>query len=308
MKKDVYYFSHDATAQDDPKCMVLIDQLGMEGYGIFWALIEKLRSEKDYKLPLIVCGSYAKRWGTSKEKVEAVIKNYNLFCIESDLFFYSARLCESMNYKSLVASNNAKKRWDSNSIGMQTDATAMQPHTTALQLNATAMQTNAIKGKESKVKESKVNKESIKKNFLFTPPTIEEVCLYFNQNGYTEEGAIKAFNFYDVENWVDSRGNKVRSWKQKMQSVWFKDEYKLTAQNTQKTQTPTQKKPFTKLRRCDFKSNSEFMGACLKLRENPDPFDFSFPKDLTKDKTEEQIEYMEAELMRDNPNGLRIEL
>ena len=33
MKKDAYYFSHDSNAQDDPKCMLLIDQLGMEGYG-----------------------------------------------------------------------------------------------------------------------------------------------------------------------------------------------------------------------------------------------------------------------------------
>ena len=34
-KKDAYYFSHDANAQDDPKCMLLIDQMGLEGYGIF---------------------------------------------------------------------------------------------------------------------------------------------------------------------------------------------------------------------------------------------------------------------------------
>ena len=61
MKKDAYYFSHDANAQDDPKCMVLIDQLGMEGYGIFWALIEKLRNESNYKLPLAIVGSLATR-------------------------------------------------------------------------------------------------------------------------------------------------------------------------------------------------------------------------------------------------------
>ena len=42
MSKDAYYFSHDSNAKDDPKCMVLIDQLGLEGYGIFWVLIETL--------------------------------------------------------------------------------------------------------------------------------------------------------------------------------------------------------------------------------------------------------------------------
>ena len=86
MKKDAYYFSHDANAQDDPKCMLLIDQMGMEGYGIYWGLIEKLRAEKDYKLPLEVMTPFAKRWGTSKEKVETVIKSYNLFKLRQHFF------------------------------------------------------------------------------------------------------------------------------------------------------------------------------------------------------------------------------
>ena len=40
MSKDAYYFTHDSNAKDDPKCALLIDQLGMEGYGIYWMLIE----------------------------------------------------------------------------------------------------------------------------------------------------------------------------------------------------------------------------------------------------------------------------
>ena len=46
------YFTHDANALDDPKCMLLVEQLGMEGYGIFWALVEKLRQQADCRLPL----------------------------------------------------------------------------------------------------------------------------------------------------------------------------------------------------------------------------------------------------------------
>jgi 5-methylcytosine-specific restriction endonuclease McrA len=114
-KKDAYYFSHDSNAQDDPKCMVLIDQMGMEGYGIFWALIEKLRAEKDYKLPLIVCSAFAKRWGTSKEKVETVIKNYGLFIAE-DGFFFSERLMHSMNIRQYKARISAGYRWGNQSV------------------------------------------------------------------------------------------------------------------------------------------------------------------------------------------------
>jgi hypothetical protein len=59
---------------------------------------------------------------------------------------------------------------------------------------------------------------------------------YFSENKYTEESANKFFNYYSVEDWRDSKGNDVRSWKQKAQSVWFKEE------NLQKVQRNTQPK------------------------------------------------------------------
>lgn len=143
MKKDAFYFSHDANAQDDHKCMKLIDQLGMEGYGIFWALVERLRNEHDYRLPLSVCSIYAKRWGTSKEKVEAVVNIYGLFKIEGD-YFFSERLIRSMDYKSEKGKKAAAVRWK--------NASAMQVHTGC---NANAMQNDAKKGEENKEEEIK---------------------------------------------------------------------------------------------------------------------------------------------------------
>ena len=47
--KDTYWFRHDSNAKDDYKCMILIEQLGCEGYGIFWILVETLREQKDYR-------------------------------------------------------------------------------------------------------------------------------------------------------------------------------------------------------------------------------------------------------------------
>lgn len=65
-----------------------------------------------------------------------------------------------------------------------------------------------------------------KKRNVFKKPNIEEVKQYFDANNYSEDAAIKAFNYYDTANWHDSKGNKVKNWKQKMQAVWFKDENK----------------------------------------------------------------------------------
>lgn len=142
MKKDAYYFSHDANAQDDPKLMLLIEQMAMEGIGIYWCLIEKLRAEKDYTLPLTVLPSFAHRWHTSSEKVQTVVKNYGLFKIVKDKFF-SVRLKNSMIEKTERAKLSASIRWK--------DANALRPHSKRI---ATVMQNDAIKVKESKGKET----------------------------------------------------------------------------------------------------------------------------------------------------------
>lgn len=73
------------------------------------------------------------------------------------------------------------------------------------------------------IKTIKTNKKEEEK---FIPPTYQEVWEYFYANGYLESAAKKAFEYYNTAKWVDSRGNKVRNWKQKMISVWFKDENK----------------------------------------------------------------------------------
>ena len=58
-------------------------------------------------------------------------------------------------------------------------------------------------------------------------PSLEEIKNYFKEKGYKEEIAIKMFEYYSVGNWTDSRGNKVKNWKQKAQIQWFKDENKI---------------------------------------------------------------------------------
>jgi hypothetical protein len=60
----------------------------------------------------------------------------------------------------------------------------------------------------------------------FTAPTLLEVQTYFTENGFNKELAKRAFDYYDVANWKDSKGSQVKNWKQKMRGVWFKEENK----------------------------------------------------------------------------------
>lgn len=57
-------------------------------------------------------------------------------------------------------------------------------------------------------------------------PSVSDVVSYFLENGYSEQSAKKAHEYYELANWHDSKGNKVKNWKQKMIAVWFKPENK----------------------------------------------------------------------------------
>lgn len=88
--------------------------------------------------------------------------------------------------------------------------------------NVTVTQSNAI---DKDIEEEKeIKKEIRKKPKGFTPPTLDEVKAYCEEKGLTIEP--KAFLDYFTESgWIDSKGNKVRNWKQKL-LTWQKYEPK----------------------------------------------------------------------------------
>jgi len=72
-----------------------------------------------------------------------------------------------------------------------------------------------------------VNDNDIKNSVnKFTAPTLLDVETYFTENGFDKQLAKRAFDYYDVANWKDSKGNQVKNWRQKMRGVWFKEENK----------------------------------------------------------------------------------
>jgi len=61
----------------------------------------------------------------------------------------------------------------------------------------------------------------------FTPPSIDDVKKYFSESGYSETSALRFYNGYDVSNWIDTQGTKIKNWKQKAIHVWFKPENEI---------------------------------------------------------------------------------
>jgi len=64
--------------------------------------------------------------------------------------------------------------------------------------------------------------ENVKKKNTF--PSIEDVKDFFREKGYSQDTAVKAFEYYSINQWKDGNGKPVKNWKQKMIAVWFKPE------------------------------------------------------------------------------------
>jgi hypothetical protein len=88
------------------------------------------------------------------------------------------------------------------------------------------------KGPKDKDKDKDIRKGGVGGKEKFIKPSVGEVIMYFAENGYPEELGRKAFNYYDVAGWKDSKGNQVKNWKQKCQAVWFKEENKAKVKDT----------------------------------------------------------------------------
>lgn len=208
------YFLHDTSAFQDEKITELFINFGYEGIGLFFTILEKIAfQEKPIKTSVLKhqlkIGKKLEKCWKFMEEIDLISSNNGETFNEQLLNFSEKYQIKKEKTRKKVSEWREKQKVSKNVTGYETVS-------------------NPPKVKERKVKESKV--KSIEKKM--TPPLLEEVKEYFIENGYTEESGIKAFNYYDVAGWEDSKGNKVKNWRQKMQAVWFKDENKKSFINS----------------------------------------------------------------------------
>lgn len=92
MEKEGFYFPHFSNARHDRKIRRLRLELGIEGYGIYFMLLETLRDQHDLSYPLEDLDLLADEFGTSEQKVRVVVCNYNLFDVDEEQKFFSPKL------------------------------------------------------------------------------------------------------------------------------------------------------------------------------------------------------------------------
>lgn len=140
------YFSHDYNARDDEKMPKLLSELGYEGYGIYWAVVEMLYKNDGYMQ--LDCKSIAFALHCDSNCLTKVINDFDLF-VNDDGRFYSESVLKRLGIRRTISekrSNAAKIKW--NAIAEQKDN-----------------KSNAIKEKKKKEKEIKV-KESKEKDII----------------------------------------------------------------------------------------------------------------------------------------------
>jgi hypothetical protein len=174
MSKEAYYFSHDANARHDPKILAMRSEFGIQGYGVYWVIVEMLREQEEYKLPMkkyiwnaiamqVQCKDYAN--DDAKRFVESCINEYELFCSNGD-FFWSNSLLKRMEKKNDVSqkrSKAAKARWEKAS---DTNDSQGNADTIVMQNDAIVMQNDAIKGNKNKGNKNKLKDISSKDDEL----------------------------------------------------------------------------------------------------------------------------------------------
>ena len=143
------YFSHDVFTRENLKIKKLISKHGMQGYGVFWAIVEFLHNN-DNKLKADELGIIAFDLGVDIGLVESVVKDFKFFSIRKNVISSQrvARNIKLKKEKSEKARKKANKRWTS----ISDDAAALPQQCSS----------NAIKVNESKVNESKVNESKEK--------------------------------------------------------------------------------------------------------------------------------------------------
>lgn len=211
--RESIYFSHDADAMNDPKCMLLISQMGMEGYGAFWALVELLRVQPEYKMSLELIPAIALRLQISEVKLKTVISAYGLFCVTDDCFFFSQSLRNRMQLMMDKKQQQILAGIKSGQV-RKMKALAAKNERPSNDLQTTLEQRKEKKGNIKK-------KEYKEKASAFVPPQLFEIEEYCKDRGNSVD-ASRFYDWYTANGWMVGK-NKMKDWKAAVRT-WEKED------------------------------------------------------------------------------------
>lgn len=255
-RRDTYYFPHEYNAKDDPKCERLIWEMGMEGYGMFWALLEVLRAQPDYTYPVANIPIVAKKYNADREKMRSVVFDFGLFSIVEDRIFFSNGLTSRMR----VLDDRRKRLSEAGKRGMAerwqrrqdvpengSEDNHLNNHVITTPITS-LLQPYNIKENKSKVNTKKLSNESKEssadkprnvaaKRGAFVAPSLEEVREFVKGNGLTQVDPEAFCDYYTANGWMVGKVD-MKDWRAAARR-WNRNPITSNPQTTKKDETDT---------------------------------------------------------------------
>ena len=133
------YLRHDVYTLDDAKVMALVYKYKAEGYGVFWAVVERLTAEPTHRVnkDMLSLQTAMKLCAVRPARVTEIIRHAVELGLlkESDGMIYNERVdrqCEQVEQYSRQQSENVRKRWE------RRHAEQEQPHDDATDAHSDA--------------------------------------------------------------------------------------------------------------------------------------------------------------------------
>lgn len=168
--KDVFYFPHDYSARRDPKISALFRKYGMEGYGLYWSVVEILYEQNGeiLKFPALFEG-LSEELGVDSERLKSFFDD----CINRFWLFREdeeAIWSESVLRRLEVREEKRQQKVEAGRIGGKRSGASRRRSETKRN-EAVLHENEANEAKERKGKENKVNNKNT------ASPTSSEVVL-----------------------------------------------------------------------------------------------------------------------------------
>lgn len=194
MEKEAFYFPHFCNARHDRKIRRLRRELGVEGYGIYFMLLETLREQQDLMYPMDDLDLLSDEFGVSEAKIRTTICNYELFEVDEVQKFFSPKMLVYL--EPYFRMKEQRKMAGKASAEKRISTTVQRPFN---------------KGKESKVNEIKENESKVFLIDLLTPFEHELNTELHNFLSYWTERDKKGKERWECEKFFDI-SRRVKTW------------------------------------------------------------------------------------------------
>jgi hypothetical protein len=197
MDKEAFYFPHFCNARHDRKIRRLRRELGVEGYGIYFMLLETLREQQDLMYPMDDLDLLSDEFGVSEAKIRTTICNYELFEVDVDQKFFSPKMLVYL--EPYFRMKEQRKMAGKASAEKRISTTVQRPFN---------------KGKESKVNEIKENENKVNEivfSDLLSPHIFDLGNEYDNFLSYWTEKDKKGKERWQSEKFFDI-SRRIKTW------------------------------------------------------------------------------------------------